>query len=349
MTRVAVVLLNLGGPDTQSAVEPFLFNLFNDPAILRLPQPLRGALAWLIAHRRAPTARRIYAHLGGCSPLLANTRAQAAALEAALAGEAITARVFIAMRYWHPMSKATATAVAAYRPDELLLLPLYPQYSTTTTASSLAAWKRSAAAIGLSVPTRAVCCFPAEEGFIAALAELTRAGLEEARRRVPAGTPRIIFSAHGLPLRIAQAGDPYVEQVEHTCQALATRLELAAGDWQLGFQSRIGPLAWVGPPTDALILAAAKEKRAILVVPVAFVSEHSETLVELDIDYRRLASESGGEIYIRVPTVGCHPAFIVGLARSLRDARRAETELYAVGRGCSPAAGRCPQKGLSPR
>jgi protoporphyrin/coproporphyrin ferrochelatase len=343
VTRLGVVLLNLGGPDRPDAVQPFLFNLFSDPAILRLPQPLRSALAWLIARRRAPMARRIYAHLGGGSPLLANTQAQATALESALGKESIWAKVFVAMRYWHPMSEAVARAVSAERLDELVLLPLYPQYSTTTTASSLAAWQRAAAAIGLAVPTRAVCCFPTEEGYVAALAELTKAALQEAARRAPASKPRIIFSAHGLPRRIANAGDPYVEQVGHTCRALAARLGLAPEDWQLGFQSRVGPLAWVEPATDALIRAAAQEKRAILVVPVAFVSEHSETLVELDIDYRRLAEENGGQVYIRVPTVGCHPAFIAGLARSLQDARRTEAQLHAVGPGCSPAALECPR------
>jgi len=343
VTKLAVVLLNLGGPDRPAAVEPFLFNLFNDPAILRLPQPLRAGLAWLIARRRAPVARRIYAHLGGGSPLLANTRAQAAALESALAGAGITARVFIAMRHWHPMSEATARDVAAFGPDELLLLPLYPQYSTTTTASSLRAWKRAAAGAGLSAPTWAVCCFPTEEGFIGALADLTRAGLAEAARRSPASRPQIIFSAHGLPQRIANAGDPYVGQVERSCRALAARLGLGAQDWQLGFQSRVGPLAWVGPATDALIRDAAREKRPIVLVPVAFVSEHSETLVELDIDYRRLAAENGGETYIRVPTVGCHPAFIAGLLRSLQEARRASAELHAVGDGCAPGWDRCPR------
>ncbi|HEY8014395.1 MAG TPA: ferrochelatase, partial [Dongiaceae bacterium] len=182
MARLAVVLLNLGGPDSQEAVEPFLYNLFSDPAIIRLPQPLRWALARLISRRRAPVARAIYAHLGGGSPLLANTQAQAAALEQALAGGQNEAKVFIAMRYWSPFSAEAVRQVAAYDPDEILLLPLYPQYSTTTTESSIAAWEKAATAAGVRAPTRAVCCYPAEAGFISALAELTRAGLAEARR-----------------------------------------------------------------------------------------------------------------------------------------------------------------------
>jgi protoporphyrin/coproporphyrin ferrochelatase len=340
VSRLAVVLFNLGGPDSPAAVEPFLYNLFSDPAIIGLPQPLRWMVARLISRRRAPVARRIYAQIGGGSPLLANTRAQAAALESLL-GEGV--RVFVAMRYWAPLSTETARAVAAYGPDEILLLPLYPQYSTTTTESSLAAWNQAAAAAGLSAPTRAVCCYPAEEGFIEALAELARAGIAEVRRRQPERAPRIIFTAHGLPVKIAKSGDPYVERVDVTCRALAAALGLEDGDWELGFQSRVGPLAWVGPPTDELIVAAAAEKRPILLVPVAFVSEHSETLVELDIDYRKLAEAHGGEVYVRVPTVGVHPAFIAGLARSLRQARAVPIPVFAAGGRCPATARRCPQ------
>jgi ferrochelatase len=339
VNRLAVVLFNLGGPDSLAAVEPFLYNLFSDPAIIRLPQPLRWVIARLISRRRAPVGRRIYEQIGGGSPLLANTQAQAAALESQLGAET---RVFIAMRYWMPFSDETVRQVASYRPDQILLLPLYPQYSTTTTESSLAAWTRAARAAGISAPTRAVCCYPAEMGLIEAMADLARAGLAEVKRHQPAVAPRIIFTAHGLPVKIAKAGDPYVERVDITCRALAAALGLADGDWELGFQSRVGPLAWVGPATDELIVAAAEEKRPILLVPVAFVSEHSETLVELDIDYRKLAEAHGGEVYVRVPTVGTHPAFIAGLARSVRQARAGDASILAIGHPCS-AAGRCPQ------
>jgi len=342
MSRLAVVLLNLGGPDSQAAVEPFLYNLFSDPAIIRLPQPLRWALARLISRRRAPVARAIYAHLGGGSPLLPNTQAQAAALEQALADSGIEAKVFIAMRYWSPLSAVAAREVAAYGPDEIVLLPLYPQYSTTTTESSIAAWEKAAATAGVRAPTRAVCCYPAEEGFIAALAELARAGMAEARRRQPAVKPQVIFTAHGLPVKIAKSGDPYVERVDATCRALVTALELEGEDWELGFQSRVGPLEWVGPSTDELIVAAAEAKRPILLVPVAFVSEHSETLVELDIEYRKLATEHGAGVYILVPVVGTHPAFIAGLARSVALARAGVGSFTTTGTRCAPPASRCP-------
>src|SRR4029077_461353 len=183
--RLAVVLFNLGGPDGPDAIEPFLFNLFNDPAILRLPSIIRRPLAKMIARRRAPTARKIYAHLGGGSPLLANTKAQAAALETALKDAGGTVKVFIAMRYWHPFAQETAKAVREFSPDRVLLLPLYPQYSTTTTASSAADWKRAAESAGLKVPTQLICCYPTEPGFVDALTKLTVKARAEARRLAP--------------------------------------------------------------------------------------------------------------------------------------------------------------------
>ena len=193
MSRTAVVLFNLGGPDSPAAVRPFLFNLFNDAAIISLPQPARWLIAQLIAGRRAPIARAIYGKLGGASPIRANTEAQARALEQELGPGH---RVFIAMRYWHPLSAEAVAAVAAWKPDEVVLLPLYPQFSTTTTASSLAVWRTAAAAAGLASPTRALCCYPVETGFIAALA----AGIRAALAAWPPGERRrVLFSAHGLP------------------------------------------------------------------------------------------------------------------------------------------------------
>ena len=340
MKRLAVVLFNLGGPDRPEAVAPFLTNLFSDPAIIRLPNPWRGILARFIARRRASAARAIYAKLGGGSPLLANTQAQAAALEARLQDPGREVRVFVAMRYWHPFSDETAAAVARFQPEQVLLLPLYPQYSTTTTASSLEAWRAAAAKAKVAAPSRLVCCYPTEPGFIAALAELTRKGLENALA-LKAGKPAVIFTAHGLPERIVKAGDPYVEHVRATCHGVAAALGLGQGDWELGFQSRVGPLAWIGPATDELIVEAGGAKKAILLVPVSFVSEHSETLVELDMDYAKLADERGAAGYIRVPTVGTHPAFIAGLARIAREAATAARPVVFFGAGCSGGAKAC--------
>ena len=318
MARLAVVLFNLGGPDNLAAVEPFLFNLFNDRAIIGVPQPLRWMLAWLIARRRAPIAREIYRRIGGSSPLLTNTIAQARALEQRLAdiGEV---RVFPCMRYWHPMAPAVARQVAAFKPDEIVLLPLYPQFSSTTTASSYDSWRQSAAAAGLRDPGRLICCYPSEAGFINALAGLARRGVQTAAQaaRRP---PRILFSAHGLPKRIVEKGDPYPEQVAQTALLVAREAGLTDGQWVICYQSRVGPLEWIGPSTDDEIRRAGSEGTALVVVPIAFVSEHSETLVELDMEYGHLAAKSGVPVYVRVPTVGTEPEFIEGLANMVRPA-----------------------------
>jgi ferrochelatase len=311
MSRTAIVLFNLGGPDSLEAVRPFLFNLFNDPAIIRVPALLRSMIAAWIARRRTPTARHIYAQMGNRSPILPNTEAQARALEQALGGEAKT---FIAMRYWYPMTKETVAAVKAYAPDRIILLPLYPQFSTTTTASSYRMWREEAARQGLSAPTKLICCWPVEEGFVAAGTDLIRAGLARVRESAPQAEPLIIFSAHGLPKKIVTDGDPYVTQVEASAAAIAQRLGAASEQWIITYQSRVGPLEWVGPATDAVIAQAAKEKRALVIFPIAFVSEHSETLVELDIEYRHLAERNGAAAYERVGAVATHPAFIAGLA-----------------------------------
>jgi ferrochelatase len=327
----AVVLFNLGGPDAPSAVEPFLFNLFNDPAIIGAPGPIRWALAKFISARRAPKAQAIYAELGGASPLLANTRRQADALGATLGGDW---RVFIAMRYWHPMADETARAVAAWGADKIVLMPLYPQYSTTTSGSSLADWHRAARRAGLAVETSTVCCYPTHPALIAAQAKLVRPLLMEAAE---AGKPRLLLSAHGLPKKVVAQGDPYQWQVEATARALVDALGIAGLDWQVCYQSRVGPLAWIGPYAEAEIARAGRDKVPLVVAPIAFVSEHSETLVELDRTYRDLALGAGVPRYRRVPALAEHPDFIDCLATLAREAAGRQ------GIGCAQGARRCPK------
>ena len=317
MSRLAVVLMNLGGPDCPAAVEPFLYNLFSDPAIIGLPGILRRPLARLIARRRAAVARGIYDRLGGASPLLANTRDQARALETRLGDEA---RVFVAMRYWRPASEETAREVRDWRPEEVVLLPLYPQFSTTTTRSSLAAWRQAAARVGLECPTRTIESYPTEPGFIAALSQLIAPELDAAI--AAGGAVRLLFTAHGLPQKTVRKGDPYPQQVNATAAAAAAALGRPGLDWRLSYQSRVGPLAWLQPYTDDEIRAAGAARLTLVVAPISFVSEHSETLVELDDDYRRLARECGVPCYRRVPTVGTHPLFIEALAALVRGERR---------------------------
>jgi len=309
--KIAIVLFNLGGPDSPEAVQPFLKNLFSDPAIISLPSFLRLPLASFISSRRAPKAKKIYDQIGGSSPILGQTEAQARALEEAL-GTEHEWRGYVCMRYWRPMTEAVVRSVKRFAPDRIVLLPLYPQFSTTTTDSSVKAWKAAAAAAKLVVPTQTVCCYPDEPGFIAASVDLLKQGLAETGTR-PA---RVLFSAHGLPEKVIKAGDPYQAQVERTAKAIADRI--GGLDWSVCYQSRVGPLKWIGPPTDGEIRRAGQDGKAIVLYPLAFVSEHSETLVELDIEYRHLAEQSGVPAYVRVPTVGTHPLFIAGLADRVR-------------------------------
>ena len=339
--KTAVILFNLGGPDSLAAVRPFLVNLFSDPAIIGAPAPIRWVLARFIAARRAKPAGEIYAHLGGGSPLLANTEAQAAALEQAL-GEGF--KVFVSMRYWAPRAGQTARAVRQWGAERVVLLPLYPQFSTATSASSVADWRRAAKSAGLSVPAPAVCCYPVEQGFIEAMKELTEPLLAEARR---AGPARVLFSAHGLPEKIIDRGDPYQWQIEASAAAIAGRLGLAEDEWRVCYQSRVGPMQWIGPSTEAEIARAGAGKTAVVVVPLAFVSEHSETLVELDIEYAALAQSAGVPCYLRVPTVGTHEKFIAGLARLARGASEAREDWVREvnGRRCPAGHVQCPHAG----
>lgn len=330
--KTAVVLFNLGGPDRPEAVQPFLQNLFSDPAIIGAPGPIRWLLARFISRRRAPVAREIYAQLGGRSPILPNTEAQADALQSALGDGS---KLFIAMRYWHPLIEETAKAVKDWAPERIVLLPLYPQFSTTTTESSFAAWDKAAAAIGLAVPTARLCCYPDDPGFIAASARLLAKTLDLA-----GGPSRILFSAHGLPKRIVAKGDPYPWQVERTAEAVMAALG-RPHDRVVCYQSRVGPLEWIGPSTEAEIRRAAADRVIPVIVPLSFVSEHSETLVELDQEYRHLAEGAGAPGFLRVPTVSADPLFINGLARMVRAAPTGLSS--GCGRRICPAEhGRCP-------
>jgi ferrochelatase len=335
MSRIAVVLFNLGGPDGPKAVRPFLKNLFSDPAIIGAPAAVRLGLAELISRVRETSAIANYAVMGGGSPLNAETRAQAAALEARLAGlrPADQVKAVVAMRYWNPFTEEAAAEVTAFQPDDVVLLPLYPQFSTTTTASSLAAWGASYRGPGRS---HTVCCYPDQE----ALAEAHAALIEQAWQA--AGAPprvRLLFSAHGIPERTSAAGDPYRSQVERSCAAVVARL-LRPWDWRICYQSRVGPMKWIGPSTIEEIQRAGAEGLGVVIDPIAFVSEHVETLVELDRDYAEVAGKAGAEPYIRVPALGVQPRFIDGLARLVEQAL-ATAGTAPGGAPCEAGYGRC--------
>ena len=336
-SKTAIVLFNLGGPDALESVQPFLFNLFNDPAILNLPKLFRTPLAKFISKKRQKEASEIYKEMGGKSPILENTYAQAKALENALAAHG-KVKVFVAMRYWHPFAEETVHEVKTYAPDDIILLPLYPQFSTTTTGSFLKEWERVSEASGLRTPSKTICCYPTEASFIKAHAMLIAPYYEQAKNY---GTPRVLFSAHGLPQKIIKKGDPYQAQIEATTKAVVHALGIETLDYVNCYQSRVGPLKWIGPATDAEITRAAEEKKPIILVPIAFVSEHSETLVELDIQYKALAENHGMPHYFRVPTLSAHARYIESLAKLCLQAR-APLASHTGGRFCEWQWGQCP-------
>ena len=309
--KTAIVLFNLGGPDSLAAVQPFLFNLFFDRAIIDLPLIPRWLLAKRISSKRAPIATEIYTKLDGKSPLLEQTEAQAEELENLLGPDFKT---FIAMRYWHPMTEQAVQEVKEWQPDQIILLPLYPHYSVATTGSSVDCWHKAAKKAKLKVPTKTICCYPDQPGYIEAVSLL----IEHQQDKM--NHPRILFSAHGLPQSLIDKGDPYQKQIEQTVGLVVDRLKLDGADWALCYQSRVGKQKWIGPAIDEELQRAATDRREVLVVPISFVSEHSETLVELDMEYAHVAQELGIPAYGRVPTVQCHLDFLNGLVQLIKAA-----------------------------
>ncbi len=313
--KIAVILFNLGGPDSKDAIEPFLMNFFLDKNIIRLPQPFRWLLAQLISKRRSKKeAGFSYGELGGKSPLLENTNAQANALQSLLNtnGEN-TFKVFTCMRYWHPMADQVAKDVQNWNADKIILLPLYPQYSTTTTRSSFQEWDKACKRINLTAPSTLVCCYPFERGFIESNARAVRTVYETALKET-GKRPRILFSAHGLPESVIADGDPYQWQCEEGARKIAAATGLENPDWQICYQSRVGPKKWIGPSTEEALHKAAKDNVPVVILPHAFTQEHVETLVEIDIEYRAVAKDLGVPGFYKVDTVGISPDFIAGLA-----------------------------------
>lgn len=307
--KLAVILFNLGGPSEEAAIGPFLFNFFMDKNIINLPLPLRYFVAqWISWSRSHGAAKKVYHPLGGKSPLLENTQQQAQALERALQKSSPASRVFVSMRYWHPLAEEVVKKVKAFGPEKIVLLPLYPQYSTTTSFSSLQNWREEAHKAGLEIPTVTICCYPKNPGFISASVALIRTALEKMPNR-----SRLLFSAHGLPKKIIQAGDPYQQQCEQTAAAIVKKLAIPSLDWQLCYQSRVGPLEWIGPSTQETLEKAADDQTGVIIYPLSFVSEHVETLVEIDMEFRESARRMGISHFFRAWTVGTHPDFIEGL------------------------------------
>ena len=314
--KKAVILFNLGGPDSIDAVEPFLFNLFNDPAIISLPGIFRFPLAKLISKRRTPTAKAIYEEMGGKSPILEETTAQAKAVEKSLEQEEDEYKCFIVMRCWHPRAEDVIKKVKDFNPEQIILLPLYPQYSNATSGSSIKEWLNVCKKESLRTETKIICCYPTEKDFILSYANLIKEKIDNSNL----AETTVIFSAHGLPENKIKQGDPYQWQVEQTVNELVKKMSIKNLNYILSYQSRVGPLKWIGPSTDIVIKNEAQKNKIIVVVPVAFVSEHSETLVELDIEYKKLAIDHGSKGYLRVPAVTVNQDFINSLKSSILEA-----------------------------
>ena len=307
--KKAVILFNLGGPDKLDSVEPFLFNLFNDPAIISIPSFFRYPLAKFISKRRAPTAKNIYKEIGNKSPILELTTKQAKSLENNLSKKG-NYKCFIAMRCWHPRASDVIKKVKEYSPDEIILLPLYPQYSASTSGSSINEWNDLCKKENYQIKTKTICCYPTENNFVKSHISL----INKTLKFVENNNFKLIFSAHGLPESKIKKGDPYKWQVEETVKEIMLKIKNENLDYIISYQSRVGPLKWIGPSTDEIIIQYSKKKKGIVIVPIAFVSEHSETLVELDIEYKKLAEKNGCAFYKRVPALGIEENFIEGLA-----------------------------------
>jgi ferrochelatase len=313
--KLGVVLFQLGGPDSPKAIEPFLYNLFSDPDIIDFPfaRIARQPLARLIASRRAKHVEHHYADIGGKSPILEFTRRQAEALEAELRRD-FDARVVIAMRYWHPFTQEAIDELSRFGPDQIVLLPLYPQFSKTTTQSSINEWRRRFHANGDGPAVHLIEEFHQDAGYLGALARAIDDCLDG-----DAKDTDIVFSAHSVPVAVIEAGDPYQRQIERTVELVWER-----GGWparrHLCYQSKVGASKWLRPSMHETIrrLAEAGSKR-VLVVPISFVSDHVETLHEIDIEHREQAHSLGIREYRMMPGLNDSPDFIAALAQLVRQ------------------------------
>ena len=323
--KVAVVMFNLGGPDSKSSIKPFLMNFFMDKNIIGAPIPIRCFLAAYISSKRSKgEAAESYSELGDKSPLLENSKAQAEALDVLLNQNSADEdfKVFVSMRYWHPMASQVVREVRDWDADHIVFLPLYPQFSTTTTWSSLENWKKAADTAEYMPEWSVICCYPENDGFL----KVSTDNILEVYKQAQADgheNPRVLFSAHGLPEKIVKNGDPYQWQCEQTAARIVERICAELGveeiDWQACYQSRVGPMKWIGPSVEEALDKAKEDSKAVIIYPHAFTQEHVETLVELDVEYKHLADELGIKGYYRAMTVGTGAAYIEGLEKLVRD------------------------------
>ncbi|QOV21370.1 ferrochelatase [Anabaenopsis elenkinii] len=321
MSRVGVLLLNLGGPDKLEDVGPFLYNLFSDPEIIRLPfRWLQKPLAWFIASRRTKTSQANYKQIGGGSPLRRITEAQGEALKQKLADLGKEVNIYVGMRYWHPYTEEAIAEIAQDKIEQLVILPLYPQFSISTSGSSFRLleklWREQP-----ELQPRDYTVIPSwykQPSYLRVMAELIAQELDKCPHPDQA---HIFFSAHGVPKSyVEEAGDPYEQEIEE-CTALIMQTLNRPNLYTLAYQSRVGPVEWLQPYTeDALQQLGAQGVKDLVVVPISFVSEHIETLQEIDIEYREIAEDAGIHNFRRAPAPNTHPVFIKALAELVIEA-----------------------------
>ena len=314
MARIGILLLNLGGPGQLEDVQPFLYNLFSDPEIIRLPSPLlQKPLAWMISTLRAGKSEENYKKIGGGSPLRRITEAQAEALQTSLQSQGYDAQVYVGMRYWHPFTEEAIAQIKRDRIEQIVILPLYPQFSISTSGSSFRVLEKLWAndPVLQAIPYTVVPSWYDAPGYVKAMSTLIERTLEQVDQPEQA---HIFFSAHGVPVSyVEESGDPYQQEIEK-CAALIMAQLNTPNAYTLAYQSRVGPVEWLQPYTDQAIESLAEEGvKELVVVPISFVSEHIETLEEIDQEYREVAETAGIETFARVPALDTEPTFIQAL------------------------------------
>lgn len=330
MGRVGVLLLNLGGPEQLSDVRPFLYNLFSDPEIIRLPfRWLQKPLAWFISTSRAQKSQENYRQIGGGSPLRRITEEQASALQQNLRAKGLDATVYIGMRYWHPFTEEAIAQIKRDGVQDLIILPLYPQFSISTSGSSFRIledlWKSDPELQKINYTV--IPSWYERPGYIESMADLVRQELDHCTSPQEA---TVFFSAHGVPVSyVTEAGDPYQAEIEN-CTALIMKALNRPNPHVLAYQSRVGPIEWLQPYTeDELVALGEKGTQELVVVPVSFISEHIETLQEIDMEYREVALESGIQHFRRVPALNTYPKFIDDLGNLVVEALNAPAVQFA--------------------
>ena len=330
--RKAVVLFNLGGPNKIDDVRGFLFNLFNDKNIIRVPNPMRRFIAYMISTFRYKKSGAEYAKMGGKSPIVDNTQEQIDAIQA-IVGNGYD--FYMGMRYNDPRTETAVKQIKTKNYDEVILMPMYPQFSTTTTKSSVEEFFKFANKHKLTTPVTNICCYPTDEHFTDAFADLLYQGYQSLKHT---DNVAILFSAHGVPEKYITDGDPYATQCAESAKRVFDKFKSRLTEEQIQhiepincYQSKVGPQKWLEPSTEHTI--SESKGRSLLLLPIAFTCEHLETLVELDMEYREVADQVGVREYVRIPTVSTHPAFIQGIADIITTGK----EHCSVGRGACNA------------